>query len=123
LVHSKVDGEDLVDAPIGHGRTDQYRAAADTVAPFACPLHGCAQLAACGAARTLDTPPDQASSLARGQAIGRVVRVLRPWRVRVLDQFHAASIKDLEIVSGFAENDESGPPGMGSQTKGNVWDG
>jgi hypothetical protein len=77
---------------------------------FACTIYSRTHLSDCDSARPLDTPCDQFSSVARAQAFGSVIGLLRPRRFVFLDKLHPAPVDYLHLTAACAENDQGCPP-------------
>src|SRR5712671_522008 len=102
-------GKDLVDGPIGHGIHHEYYASGYLMSRLACAFYGRQDLSHRNSARRLDSPLDEGSGVARVQAFGRVIRLLRPRRFTFFNQLHAAAVDYVELTAAFAKDDKRCP--------------
>ncbi len=110
LVHPEMHGKDFVDGPLRHGIGHEHRARGYVVSRSACALYSRSHLSDRDSARRREAPSDQISCVARVQAFGSVIGLLRPRRVIFLDELHAAAVDDLQLTARCAEDNQRGPP-------------
>jgi hypothetical protein len=117
FVHAKMNGKNLLDAPIGHGTCDEHGAGRNFVLSFSLPFHGGSHLANRDPARRFDTALNHVSRRIRLQVFCGMIRLSRPL---VLNKFNAAPVDNRQVAVTFADDYQGRPTGMSFQSESNL---
>src|SRR5262245_59567592 len=117
FVHAKMNGKNLLDAPIGHGVDNEYGAGRNFVSSLSLPLHGGSHLSDGDPSRRFDAALNQVSRRIRLQILCGMIWLFRPL---VLNEFDAAPVDNRQVAVAFADDYQGRPARMSFQSEGNL---
>src|SRR5262245_41720433 len=117
FVHAKMNGKNLLDAPIGHRTCDEHGAGRNFVPSLLLRPHGGSHLSDRDPARSFDTALNHVSRLIRLQALCGMIWLFRPL---FLNECESSPVDSRQVAFTCADDYYCRPTGMSFQSESNL---